>query len=117
VPANSLALLLYGTSFLLASSGLIKIRSGSRTGLGISPLALIELVAAVVTAGLAISGGGAPPVVWSIPAALLLVVASSASHVRRLSAHRREREARLGASLATFVGHPGRGRSASEPRD
>ena len=106
--------LLLLTSVLLVLSGLIKIRSVARTGRGVPVVALLEVAVAVGAAGLAFSGpSAAGAAAWVVPAGVLLVVFSSASHVRRMSAHRRMREESLGDRLATHVKYPmGRGRDS-----
>ncbi len=103
--------LLLLTSVLLVLSGLIKIRSGARTGRGLPVVALLEIAVAVGAAGLAFSGpSAAGAAAWVVPAGVLLVVLSSASHVHHMSAHRRMREESLGDRLATHVKYPvGRG--------
>lgn len=97
--------LLFVTAGLVAISGGLKLRSTSRVGLGMSPLALLEMVAAVMLAALILPGplSGTAVVRWAVPAAVLLLVVSSVEHAMRLRAYRRTRAESEGGRLATYV--------------
>jgi hypothetical protein len=86
---------------LLIASGVVKVRSGQRAGLGLLPGTLVELVGAVVLAGSAMATGRLPA--WAVVAALGIFFASSLHHVGRLRAIRRRREESEGGRLAAYV--------------
>ena len=90
---------------MLAVSGVLKVRGTSRFGLGISPLALLELGAAVGLMFLALPGAdrAGTLVRWSVPCAVLLLVVSSVDHGRRLGVQRRHRADTEGGRLARHV--------------
>lgn len=99
-----MALLLLLTSTLLVLSGVIKIRWCVKAGMGVSWPALLEL--AVAAAALLLAGTGSAAsrtVAWIVPAGVLLVILSSSAHVLKIDAYRRDREARLGARLDTYI--------------
>ena len=97
-------LLLVTAAFVAMSVG-VKLRSTSRLGLGMRPLALLELVAALGLAALVLpsSPSGTTVVRWAVPAAILLVVVSSVDHALRLGARRRARADSEGGRLATYL--------------
>lgn len=97
--------LLFVTAALVAVSGGLKLRSTSRVGLGVRPLALLEMVAAVVLATLILPSplSGTVVVRWAVPAAILLLVLSSVDHAARLRAYRKARADSEGGRLATYV--------------
>jgi len=96
--------LLILTSFLLAVSGALKIRSTTRVGLGVTLGPVIELAVALALGLLSLGvGAGSPLVRWAVPAAVLVLIGSSARHAVRLSAHRRQREESEGGRLASYL--------------
>lgn len=97
--------LLFVTAALVAVSGGLKLRSTSRVGLGVRPLALLELLSALILAGLILPSplSGSALVRWSVPVAILLLVVSSVDHALRLRAYHRSRAESEGGRLATYV--------------
>jgi len=92
------------TSILLLVSGLTKIRSGARVGLGVHVPTLAEVAFAVVTGVAAVAGVGS---LWTVqlmvPAGVALVVVSSVVFSLRMRDRRRHREALLSRRLETYV--------------
>ncbi|NNF13661.1 MAG: hypothetical protein HKN72_10570 [Gemmatimonadetes bacterium] len=97
--------LLFVTAALVAVSGGLKLRSTSRVGLGVRPLAFLELVSALGLAALILPNplSGTAVVRWAVPAAILLLVVSSVDHALRLRAYRKARADSEGGRLATYV--------------
>jgi hypothetical protein len=107
--------LLFLTSVLLATSGVVKIRAAGRLQGGVPLLAAVELVSAVAVAGLALSGSLGPRAGFAAAVGSVgLVVISSASHARGVRDRRRRREASEAARLATFIRYPSG--AADDPR-
>lgn len=102
-----MSMLLFATAAMLAASGGIKLRTTSRSGLGLAPLALSEMAVAVALGALALPGPllGGVVVRWSVPAAVLLLIGSSIDHALRLRAYRRRRAESEERRLASFVKH------------
>jgi hypothetical protein len=90
---------------MLAASGALKVRGTSRTGLGVSPFALLELGAAVGLMFLALPGADRAGMLvrWSVPCAVALLVVSSVDHGRRLGAQRRHQADTEGGRLVRYV--------------
>lgn len=97
--------LLFVTAALVAVSGGLKLRSTSRVGLGLAPLAILEMVAALCLALLVLPSplSGTAVERWSVPAAISILIVSSIDHAVRLRAHRRARSETEGGRLATYV--------------
>lgn len=97
--------LLFVSAALVAVSGGLKLRSTSRVGLGMRPLALVELVSALVLAALILPShfSGTAMVRWAVPAAILLLVVSSVDHALQLREYRHARAESEGGRLATYV--------------
>lgn len=97
--------LLFVTAVFVAASSGLKLRSTSRVGLGLRPLALLELAAALGLAALVVPGplSGTSVARWAVPAAILLLVVSSVDHAVRLRAYRRARAQSEGGRLAAYV--------------
>lgn len=97
--------LLFFTAGLVAASSVLKLRSTSRVGLGLRPLAILELVAALGLAALGLPGSlsGSPLARWAVPVAILLLVVSSVDHALRLRAWRLARAESEGGRLAAYV--------------
>ena len=100
-PLTAMTFLAFLLAALLIASGVVKVRSGQRAGLGLLPGTLVELVGAVVLAGSAMATGRLPA--WAVVAALGIFFASSLHHVGRLRAIRRRREESEGGRLAAYV--------------
>jgi len=100
-----MSLLAFLTAVLLALSGLLKIRSGQRVGVGSSPMAMAEVVAgvalAVVSTG-TVFGALVPPR-WAVPASVLLLLVSTIEHGMRLRAQRLQRADSEGGRLVAHV--------------
>lgn len=97
--------LLFVTAALVAVSGGLKIRSTARVGLGISPLALLEMVLAVGLAVMILPSplSGSTLERWAVPLAIGVLVVSSVEHAFRLRAYRKARAESEGGRLATYV--------------
>lgn len=104
-----MSILLFGAALLVGLSALLKIRATHRLGMGVSPFAVMEGLAAVALSMLGLVGmsNGSAPAPWIIPGALVLLVVSSIDHARRLRFVRERREATEAGRLATFLGRPG----------
>jgi hypothetical protein len=100
-----MAILLFTTAAMLAVSGAVKLRATSRIGMGLAPLALLEMAVALALGFLALPGplSGSALLRWSVPLALLLLVGSSVDHAVRLRALRRRRTESEQRRLASFV--------------
>jgi hypothetical protein len=100
-----MSVLLFLTAAMLAVSGAVKLRATSRIGMGLAPLALLEMAVAVALAFLGLPSplSGSAFVRWSVPAALLLLVGSSVDHGVRLREHRRRRAESEERRLQSFV--------------
>lgn len=100
-----LFLLHFMTSGMLILSGSLKLRATSRAGLQPSMLAVGELVAAMAVIFLAVpsplSASGVAR--GAVPAAFLLLLASSARHAQRLRAYRRYRSETEAGRLESYV--------------
>ncbi|MDA0329906.1 MAG: hypothetical protein O2958_12975 [Gemmatimonadetes bacterium] len=109
----SLRLLLFLTGAMLAVSGGVKLKAMSKAGLGLAPLALLEMIAAVALAGSSVSDTFAVPGMrWAVPLGVLLLLVSSVSHALRLKQHRQRRAETEGGRLQNFLkysGGPNRG--------
>ena len=103
-----MSILLVVAGLMLAVSGALKIRGTSRFGLGVSPLALLELGAAVGLMFLALPGAdrAGTLVRLSVPCAVVLLVVSSVDHARRLGAQRRHRADTEGSRLVRHIRFP-----------
>jgi hypothetical protein len=100
-----MSLLSFLAALLLMTSGALKIRSGRRLGVGVSPLAALEVVAGVVLAALSVRnalGIDGPPR-WAVPAGVLLVLISTAVHGQKLRAERLQRAESEGGRLVAYV--------------
>jgi hypothetical protein len=86
---------------LLATSGVVKVRSGHRVGLGILPGTVLELVGALALAAMAASAEPLPG--WTVAGALVLFLVSSAHHVSQVRVIRRRRKENEGGRLAAYV--------------
>jgi len=97
--------LLFVTAGLVAVSAGLKLRSTMRIGLGMSPLALVELAGGLALAALILPSplSGTVVVRWSVPIAILVLIVSSVDHALRLRAYRRARKESEGGRLATYV--------------
>lgn len=101
-----MTVLLFLTAAMLAVSGAVKLKATARAGLGLAPLALLEMAAAVGLAILALPGMPAETLSrWSVPAAVLLLLGSSVSHAIRQRTHRRRRAETEGGRLANYLKH------------
>lgn len=113
-----MSILLFITAAMLAVSGAVKLRATSRIGMGLAPLALLEMAMAVALGFLALPGPltGSALLRWSVPVALLLLVGSSVDHAMRLRAQRRRRAESEERRLASFVKYLSRSEDApSDP--
>ncbi len=96
--------LLWMTGLLLAASGLVKLRSGHRAGLGVHPLTVAELIAAFTWCWVAATGlGGTPGLAWLVPLGVVLVLASSALFSMRMREHRKRRAGSEARRLEVYV--------------
>jgi hypothetical protein len=99
-----MTVLLILTSAMLAVSGAVKLRTTSRVGLGLAPLALLEIAVAVLLTISAVPGApGARQVRWLVPTAVALLLTSSVQHGLRLGAYRSRRSETEGGRLASYV--------------
>ena len=100
-----MSILLVFAGVMLAVSGVLKVRGSERSGLGLSPFALLELGAAVGLMFLALPGSDRAGMLvrWSVPCAVVLLVISSIDHGRRLGVQRRHREDTEGGRLVRHV--------------
>lgn len=114
-----MSFLLFVTAALVAASSLIKLRSTSRVGLGLRPLALLELLAGLALAVLVLPGplSGTSVVRWAVPVAIGLVLVSSLDHAFRLRAYRRARADSEGGRLAAYVKYLADAPGETEPED
>jgi hypothetical protein len=96
--------LLVISALLLIASGGIKLRVGARTGLGVPPLSLVELLAGVGIAASALTGD---PTVESgfrlVLGGVALVLVSSVHMGMKFAARRRERDDSEGLRLFKYV--------------
>lgn len=97
--------LLFVTAAMLALSGGLKLRSTSRIGLGLAPLALLEMLAAILLGAMILPNAltGTPIERWSVPGAILVLIGSSVDHWYRLRAYHRRRAESEGGRLASYV--------------
>ena len=96
--------LLMVTGALLLVSGLVKVRAGSRAGIGVPPLVWLELLSAVASGMLAIAGAAAASTIaWFVPLSVLLVLVSSGVFAARVRAAGLRRAQTEGGRLATYV--------------
>lgn len=97
--------LLFITAALVAISGGLKLRSTSRVGLGLAPLAVLEMVAALGLAALVLPSRWSGTTVerWSVPVAIVILIASSIDHAIRLRSHRRARAETEAGRLVNYV--------------
>ena len=98
--------LLVITGTLLAASGLIKVRSGLRAGVGVPGLAVVEILFGAGSGAIAIMGEPAVAVAgWFVPVGVGLVIVSSILFALKLGDARRRREVTEGKRLENFVKH------------
>ncbi len=97
--------LLFVTAALVAVSAGLKLRSTARVGLGLAPLALLEMAMAVALGVLVLPSplSGTAVERWSVPVAIVVLVVSSVDHAFRLRRYRRARAESEGGRLATYV--------------
>ena len=89
---------------MLGVSGAVKLKSTSRAGLSLSPLAIAEMVVAVGIAVVAFPGvADGSTTRWAVPGAVLLLLGSTMRHGLRLAEYRRLRADSEGGRLANYV--------------
>jgi len=97
--------LLVVAAALLALSGGLKLRSTLQIGLGVAPLGFLELVFALLLATMIVPNvlTGTRIERWSVPVAIVVMIASSVDHWFRLRAYHRRRAETEGGRLASYV--------------
>lgn len=97
--------LLFLTAALVALSAGLKLRSTSRVGLGLAPLAMLEMATAMGLAVLVLPSplSGTAVERWAVPVAVAILVVASIDHALRLRAYRSARAESEGGRLATYV--------------
>ena len=99
-----MTLLLVVTAILLLTSGLVKLRAGDRAGLGIPVLALLEIFAGLLLAGVSFSSPFTPQQGLAVVVGSVAVVLfSSLDMWSRLKGIQRKRDLSEGARLRTYV--------------
>jgi hypothetical protein len=96
--------LLFSMALLMGVSGAVKARSSARLGLGSPVGALVELVAAVGLAFVAVSAGAGTRIgPWLAVGGLILTLGSSVRHASRMREHRRRRDATEERRLEAYL--------------
>ena len=89
---------------MLLLSGGLKVRSTARAGLAQTPLAPLEVVAAIAIAIAALPGGGSAfTAPWVVLGSFGLLLVSSTVHALRIKAHHERRSATEDGRLANYV--------------
>jgi hypothetical protein len=100
-----MSFLVFIAAALLLISGLLKVRSGARVGVGFSPFAIGEVLAGAALgagAGMGALGMDVLPR-WAVPFAVALLLFSTTEHGLRLRSHRKSRIETEGGRLAAHV--------------
>jgi len=89
----------------LVASVFLKARATMRLGMGLSPLVMLEALMALALLGMLMPGLPRSPIParWSTSIALLLLLASTVDHARRLAARRRRRALSEGGRLSAYL--------------
>ncbi len=96
--------MLFSVAVLLALSGAVKARASARLGLGTPILSLMELLAALVVAGVAVGpAAGSAVGAWLAASGVAFLVFSSVRHARLVRDRRLRREASEGRRLQAFL--------------
>lgn len=97
--------LLFVTAAFVAVSAGLKLRSTARVGLGLAPLAIVEMVSAIGLVLLVLPGplSGTAVERWAVPVAIAILIVSSIDHAVRLRDYSKVRAESEGGRLATYV--------------
>ncbi len=96
--------MLFSVAVLLVLSGAVKARASVRLGLGTPIFSLLELLVAVILAGLAMGAtAGSAAGVWLAAAGVALLLGSSVHHAGVVRDRRRRREASEARRLEAFL--------------
>jgi hypothetical protein len=100
-----MSFLVFVASVLLLTSGLLKVRSRARVGIGFSPFGLGEVLAGAALAVGAAMGALGMDVLprWAVPVGVALLLFSTTEHGLRLRSHRKNRIETEGGRLAAHV--------------